>query len=184
MKAVGLALLLLGIVFGGTAFAQDFGVSELRGGIYAHSWDEPGPNGQFPDLTHIDDLNLEVLFDPLPTPSWLPGLVRPNLGATIDFGGMESMAYAGLSWKLPIWDSPFFFEGGLGGSVNNGAHDGATFPDRDLGCNLLFHEQATLGYDLTQNVDVMLTLEHASSANICSPNRGLSNVGFRVGWKF
>ncbi len=183
MKAVGFALL-LGLLSAGGAWAQDFGVSELRGGIYAHSWDENGPGGQFPDLSRIDDLNLEVLFDPLPTPDWLPGLVRPNLGATIDFGGLESMAYAGLSWKLPLFASPFFFEGGFGGSINNGARDGATYPARDLGCNLLFHEQASLGYDLTQNVDVMLTVEHASSANFCTPNRGLSNVGVRIGWKF
>jgi hypothetical protein len=30
----------------------------------------------------------------------------------------------------------------------------------------------------------MLTAEHASSANLCLPNEGLTNIGVRVGFKF
>lgn len=42
------------------------------------------------------DLNLEVQFAPLD----LSGSVRPHLGATLNFEGDTSMAYAGLSFRL------------------------------------------------------------------------------------
>jgi lipid A 3-O-deacylase len=184
MKRIAAAAVALVLTLGGVVQAQDFGINEIRGGIMAHSWDETGPGGAAIDLSRIQDLNLEVLFTPLPTADWFPGMIRPNIGTTINFGGLESTVYGGLSWKLPVFSTPFFLEGGLGASLNDGAQDGATFPARDLGCALLFHEQASVGYDLTQNVDVMLTAEHSSSANLCTPNRGLSNVGIRIGWKF
>ncbi len=164
--------------------ANNLGISEIRGGVMAHSFDEPGPTSPSYDLSHIQDLNLEVLFQPLPTASWFPGMVRPNVGATIDFGGLESQAYAGLSWKLPVLSSPLFVEAGFGGSINNGIRDGALAPARDVGCNVLFHEQLSVGYDISDNADIMLTGEHSSSANLCTPNRGLSNIGIRFGWKF
>ena len=184
--AAGLALA-LGL--SGSALAQDFnagyyGIDEVRGGIFAHSWDEVGPGGSLMDFSHISDVNVEVLFHPLPTADWFPGMIRPNVGATINFAGLESMVYGGVSWKVPLFHTPFFIEAGLGGSLNNGKSSGAVFPYRDLGCPTLFHEQITLGYDISSNFDVMFTAEHASSANFCSPNRGLSNMGIRVGWKF
>jgi lipid A 3-O-deacylase len=188
MKRI-IAALLIGWGLAGGAAAQDFsagafGINEVRGGIFAHSWDEIGPGGSMQDFSHINDVNLEVLFQPLPTADWFPGMIRPNVGATINFGGLESMVYAGLSWKVQVLQTPLFVEGGFGGSLNNGKADGAVAPWRDLGCSALFHEQISLGYDLTSNVDVMFTAEHASSGDLCSPNRGLSDLGFRVGWKF
>lgn len=171
----------------GTAFAQGPAqgpVSEIRGGLYAHSVDEKAPDGSQFNFSRLNDANIEVLFAPLPTAEWFPGMVRPNLGATINFGGLESQVYGGLSWKLPLFHTPLFVEAGFGGSINNGATSGAVYPARDLGCNLLFHEQLSVGYDLTPNMDIMFTAEHSSSANFCEPNRGLSNAGIRIGWKF
>jgi len=187
MKPVVIAAA-IGLALTGAAFAQGAGaagpVSEIRGGIYAHSVDQQAPDGGPFDFSRLDDANVEVLFAPLPTAEWFPGLVRPNLGATLNFGGLESQVYGGLSWKLPIASTPLFVEAGFGGALNNGAISGAVPPARDLGCNLLFHEQLSVGYDITPNLDVMFTAEHSSSANLCSPNRGLSNAGIRIGWKF
>jgi hypothetical protein len=182
MKIWGWALVLaLGAT--GTASAAGFGVEELRGGVMAHSIDQPGPNGSPPDFSRIEDLNVELVFTPIAADE-LFGSLRPNFGATVNFGGLESMAYAGLTWHLPVLSTPLFVEAGFGAAIHDGALRGAVAPARDLGCSVLFHEQLSVGYELGASASVMLTAEHASSADLCLPNRGLTNVGVRLGWKF
>jgi len=112
------------------------------------------------------------------------GTIAPNVGATINFGGLESMVYGGMVWHVPVAATPFFTEAALGAALHNGALSGATAPARNLGCSLLFHEQVSLGANLSPTTSVMLTAEHASSANLCLPNEGLTNIGVRVGFKF
>lgn len=178
------ALVSLAVLGAGPVLAQGFGVDELRGGIMAHSTDETGPGGTFWNLTRIQDANVELLFTPLDIwTGW--GEIRPHVGATVNFSGLESMAYAGLSWKVNLFDSPVFLEGAFGAAVHNGAFSGAAAPARDLGCALLFREAANIGVDINESASVMLTLEHASHAGLCGPlNRGLTNLGIRVGVKF
>ena len=55
-----------------------------------------------------------------------------------------------------------------------------------MAASLQFHEQLSVGYQVTDNFSAMLTYEHASHANLCGTvnNRGLSNFGARVGWTF
>jgi lipid A 3-O-deacylase len=186
-------------VFGGVALAvamcgntavqaQGIGLSEVRGGIMAHSVDQPGPNDTFGflDLTRIQDANVELLFTPPDWSAWgWIGSPRPMVGTTVNFGGLESMAYAGLTWHANLFNTPLFVEGSFGGAITNGASHGAVDPARNLGCPVLFHESASIGYDITDNADVMLTAEHASHAGLCGDdNRGLSNIGVRVGFKF
>jgi hypothetical protein len=175
------------------ALAQDytpmaFGVSELRGGILAHSIDETGPVNIFGvgNFSRIQDLNVELLFTPPDADFWrFIGNPRPHIGATLNFGGLESMAYAGVTWRVPVFDTPIFVEGGLGAAVSNGKLSGAVYPARNLGCPIMFHEQASVGYQITEHASAMLTFEHASHAGICGPNnRGLTNFGVRVGWTF
>ena len=166
-----------------------FGISELRGGILAHSVDQAGgPVSLFGviDMSRIQDANVELLFTPPDADFWrLMGNPRPHVGATVNFGGLESMVYAGLTWRVPVFDTPVFIEGGFGGAIHNGALTGAVPPARDLGCPFAFHEQVSLGYAFTQNLSAMLTLEHASHAGLCGTiNRGLTNLGVRVGWTF
>lgn len=165
--------------------AQEFRLEEIRGGIMAHSVDEAGPGGEFLNATRIQDANVELLFTPLDALYWL-GSPRPHVGATINFGGLESMAYAGLTWRANIFDSPVFIEGAFGAAIHNGSTDGAAVaPARNLGCPVLFHEAASLGYDFTPSASVMLTIEHASHAGLCGANnRGLTNLGVRFGFKF
>lgn len=183
LRAVS-AVFAVAVLGAAPATAQDFRIDEVRGGIMAHSTDETGPGGTFWNLTRIQDANVELLFSPIDAwTGW--GEIRPHVGATVNFGGLESMAYAGLSWKVNLFDSPVFFEGAFGAAVHNGAASGAAAPARDLGCALLFREAANLGVDVTENASVMLTLEHASHAGLCGPlNRGLTNLGVRVGVRF
>ena len=58
-------------------------------------------------------------------------------------------------------------------------------PDMNaLGCHVLFHETATIGFNITENWRVMGTIEHSSNAGLCDFNRGLTNAGVRIGYKF
>ena len=168
------------------AFAQDFGISEIRGGIFAHSVDEPGTFLDMMNAERVQNLNVELLFDTPGLTEWLTlGQLRPHIGATLNTAGLESMVYAGVSWTVPIFDSPVFVEAALGGAVHNGKNLGPTpMPARNLGCTLLFREAASIGVQLTENASIMATIEHASNANFCLDNRGLTNMGIRVGWKF
>ncbi len=177
-----LGMMLVGVT---AASAQDFGVAEIRGGFLAHSVDEKGPGGELLNFTRWEDISVELLFQ---SPDadlfrWI-GSPKPNLGATVNFGGRESMIHLGLTWQVPVFDTPVFIEGTFGGALHNGALTNANAPARDLGCSLLFYESAGIGMNVSDNATVMLAWEHASSANICAPNRGLTNIGVKVGYKF
>ncbi len=189
MKSIASALaILVALSIGSSqAFAQQFGLSEIRGGLYAHSVDEPGALGVF-NVSRVQDLNVELLFEAPGMSDWLAwGELRPHLGATVNFGGLESMVYAGVSWTVPIAETPLFFEASFGGAVHNGStgpYGTATYPARDLGCSLAFRESASLGVMINDNASIMATVEHASNANLCQANRGLTNMGIRFAYKF
>jgi lipid A 3-O-deacylase len=133
------------------------------------------------------DWSGEVLFvkpfastDPL----WNALLPRPDIGGTLNFAGKTSEAYAGLAWDYDV-TSRIFAEGTFGGSIND-AHTGQHVPPgfNAMGCDASFRESASVGYRLTQNWSVMSTIEHMSNAGLCAPNRGLTNVGARIGYTF
>jgi len=180
-KRSAIAVAILSVLCASPASAQTLSGVELRGGIFGHSVD--GSDGFHFD--HVEDANFEALFSlpQLDSFIWL-GQVRPHVGATVNFGGKESMAYAGLSWTVPLGDM-FFVEGAFGGAIHNGELHDAVDPLRSLGCPVLFHEAVSLGANITDNASVMLTAEHASHAGLCgNDNRGLTNMGVRFGFKF
>jgi lipid A 3-O-deacylase len=112
---------------------------------------------------------------------------RPHIGASANFGGKTSFGYAGLTWTVDITPQ-LFVEASFGGAVHNGNTDSnpAFIPaNRNaLGCSPLFRESGSVGYRITQNWSVMATIEHLSNAGLCSQNRGLTNVGARIGYTF
>ena len=112
---------------------------------------------------------------------------RPHLGGSLNFRGDTSFAYAGLTWTVDITQR-IFVEASFGGAVHNGntQSNPALIPvDRSaLGCSPLFRESGSLGYRLTPNWSVMATIEHLSNAGACNQNRGLTNVGARLGYSF
>jgi hypothetical protein len=133
------------------------------------------------------DISAEALFvKPFtsPDPLWNALLPRPDIGGTLNVAGKTSEAYAGAAWDYDV-TSRLFAEGTFGGSVND-AHTGLHVPPgfNAMGCDASFRESASLGYRLTQNWSVMGTVEHMSNAGLCPPNRGLTNVGARVGYAF
>lgn len=109
-------------------------------------------------------------------------LPRVHVGGNINVTGDTSVAYAGLTWQLPVY-GPLFLEGTFGGGVHNGKHDNAGPNRQALGCPLAFRESGSIGLAFKQ-FTVLGTVEHLSNAGLCSQNDGLTNFGVRVGYKF
>ncbi len=151
---------------------------ELRGGVFAHDPSSPEQGSV--------DINGEFLvrlpIQQTTVPDWL--IPRPHIGFTANTAGKTSHAYVGVSWTYDITQK-IFVEASFGGAVHNGYT--GNVPKRgenSLGCSPLFRESGSLGYRLTEHWSVMATVEHLSNAGICKQNRGLTNVGGRVGYSF
>ena len=131
------------------------------------------------------DLSFDVLFNSpdMDAFRWL-GSPRPEIGLTLNTKGRESLLHFGLTWQLPIFDTPLYLEGTFGGAAHNGHLTGASLPDRNLGCRVNFYERFGVGANLSDNLTATVTYEHTSNAGLCSENAGLSNFGVRLGYKF
>jgi hypothetical protein len=154
-------------------------LSEVRAGGLVH-------DPLSPERGSVDFSGEALFVKPFtsPDPLWNALLPRPDIGGTLNVAGKTSEAYAGAAWDYDV-TSRIFAEGTFGGSVNN-AHTGLHVPPgfNAMGCDASFRESASVGYRLTQNWSVMSTTEHMSNAGLCPPNRGLTNVGARVGYTF
>ena len=154
-------------------------ISEIRLGIFAHDPDSPESGSA--------DLNAELLFaKPITVadPFWNQFIPRAHIGTTLNFEGNTSFAYAGLTWTADIWRG-LFVEFSFGGAVNNG--EGGLHPPADrsaVGCNASFRESGSLGYRLSENWSMMASIEHYSNAGLCDQNRGVTNYGLRLGYRF
>jgi lipid A 3-O-deacylase len=157
-------------------------VSELR--IGASAQDPWSPEKGSANITG------EVLFaKPFTTADLFTSyfVPRPHLGGSLNAQGDTSFAFAGLSWTVDITPR-VFVEASFGGALHNGntQSNPALIPaDRSaLGCSPLFRESGSIGYRLSRNWSVMATIEHLSNAGGCMQNRGLTNVGARLGYTF
>ena len=134
-------------------------------------------------------INAMVLFDPLDSAHANGGLelmARPRLhfGANVSTQGQTSQIYGGFSWKVPLNDT-FFIDFGIGGTLHNGQlPNPGSGPD--LGCPILFHEYAGIGYQIDPTWSVIAAIDHSSHARLCEgkPNQGVTHVGLAVGYKF
>jgi hypothetical protein len=193
--ALGLSFLVLFMGSAG-AFGSDFKrpantsptayqpsiLSEFRFGLSAQDpWGREGADGSA-------NLTGEILFDKpftasdLFTSYFIP---RPHIGGSLNFDGNTSFAYAGLSWTIDVTPN-IFVEGSFGGAIHNGKDSSHPLLDRQsLSCSPLFRESGSVGVRLSANWSVMATIEHLSDGGTCSDeNRGLTNVGARVGYSF
>lgn len=191
MRRTGLALL-FGLLGANAAAAQDDFllsgiIDEVRVGVHAHDahyslW--PVHVGEW-DLSNIHDVSFDVLFlsPQVDAFRWI-GSPRPELGTTINFLGLESTFHAGLTWQVPVFETPFFLEGTFGGAFHTGYMTGAPDGRRNLGCRINFYERFGVGVNIAENATAVLTYEHMSNAELCDANAGYSNVGLRIGLKF
>jgi lipid A 3-O-deacylase len=155
-------------------------ISEFRIGGFSHAIDGKPEEGSL-------DLNAEILFSkPLTSEDpWINALMpRPHIGGNLNLGGDTSTAYAGLTWTFNVTPQ-FFLEGSLGASINNGV-TGANVPSgrNAVGCSFMFRQSGSIGYNITENLSVMGTVEHNSNADLCAQNDGITSAGVRFGYKF
>ena len=155
-------------------------IHELKIGAQVH--DVPYMWSGFHREPYSLDLNLEAQFSPY-IMLWR-GAIRPVIGATINFEGYTSKAYAGARWQ---WEQPScntFFAIGLALAV----HDGETVTDdqthKELGRRVLFHDSIEYGYRLDAHSSVSLFYEHISNASTAAKNQGLDTLGVRYGYRF
>lgn len=137
------------------------------------------------DWSKPGDVSFDVLFK---SPEhdvfrWL-GSPRPEVGVNLSLSGYESLLYFGLTWQVPVFETPFYLEGTFGGAAHSGYLTGAPGEFRNMGCRVNFYERFGVGANLSENVTATLTYEHTSNNDYCVANAGLSNFGLRLGWKF
>lgn len=162
-------------------------VDELRFGLHAYDVH----HAMLPFLvnewriTEVKSVSFDVLFvsPDIDAFRWL-GSPRPEIGTTINLGGKENLLHAGLTWQLPIFDTPIYLEGTFGAAIHDGALVGAPAPTKNFGCRVNFYERFGIGANLSDNVTATVTYEHTSNNGYCEANAGLSNFGLRLGWKF
>lgn len=135
------------------------------------------------DIRGIESFSADLLFTSPEALGWL-GAPRPELGATINLSGMESLIHAGLTWQLPVFDTPLYLEGSFGAALHDGALQGAPDPHKNFGCRVNFYERFGVGVQASESMTATLTYEHISNNGWCPENDGLSNFGLRIGWKF
>ena len=155
-------------------------LSELRIGGSAH--DPWGPEAGSPNLSGEILLNKPFTPADLFTSYFVP---RPHVGGSLNLGSKTSFAYTGLTWTFDLAPR-LFVEGSFGGAVHTGDTGGRSAPpDRAaLGCSPLFRESGSVGVRLSANWGVMATVERLSNNGLCNPDRGLTNIGARIGYSF
>jgi lipid A 3-O-deacylase len=110
---------------------------------------------------------------------------RPHVGGALNLNGKTSVAYTGLTWTFDVGPR-VFIEGSIGGALHSGnTNDSGPPPGRAaLGCSPLFREAGSVGVRLAANWTLMATVEHMSNNGLCSQDRGLTNLGARLGYLF
>lgn len=195
IKRLGFVSMALAALCATPALAQDLldpnplagVVDELRFGLHAHDVHHAALPFLVQEwrLNQVEDVSFDILFTSpdLDAFRWV-GSPRPEIGATVNLDGQDSLIHANLTWQLPVFDTPFYLEAGLGGAVHNGALTGAAPGRKNFGCTLNFYERWGVGAHIGENATATLTYEHTSNNGWCQQNDGLSNVGLRLGWKF
>jgi lipid A 3-O-deacylase len=156
-----------------------YGISELKLGALYH--DVPYLWSGFSVERPSADANFEVLFTP-----WgqaFGGYLRPALGATINFNGDTSKAYADLRWEIEA-PSGVFFALGMGAAFHNGELTAVEEDRKALGSPVLFHPSAELGYRFDGVNSVSIFADHMSNGFSRQYNDGMDTIGVRYGHRF
>jgi lipid A 3-O-deacylase len=155
------------------------GISELKIGALDH--DTPGLWSGFNLERRSVDANVEVLFSPLART--FGGYLRPAIGATINFNGDTSKAYADLRWEIET-PSRVFFALGMGAAVHDGELGAGDPARKALGSRVLFHPSAELGWRFDGVNSISIFADHISNGFSRRDNEGMDTVGVRFGHRF
>ena len=152
---------------------------EIRVGVLAHDvdglWSGPKEESGV-------DFNAELIFG-RPSFCLLSGMVRPNLGLSINNRGDTSKLYGGLLWELET-KSGFFLNLGVGLAVHNGELKTSDEDKKELGSRVLFRIPIEFGYSLSKHHRVSIMFDHVSNAYLAEKNQGLDTLGIRYGYRF
>jgi lipid A 3-O-deacylase len=150
---------------------------EIRTGILAHDvpiWSLSREEGGV-------DFNAEFIFA-YPDYSLISGILRTNLGFSLNSRGDTSKIYSGLLWEY-IWNSVIFMDLGLGLAVHDGKLDNND-DRKELGSRILFRIPIEIGFLFAGHHGISIMFDHVSNAYLADPNEGLDTLGLRYSYRF
>ena len=150
---------------------------EIRTGIIAHDVPVWSRSRQEEGV----DFNAEFIFG-FPDYQLFSGIVRTNLGFSLNSQGGTSKIYSGLLWEY-IWDSGIFLNLGLGLAMHNGELDNSA-DNKKLGSRILFRIPIEIGLLFAGHQGVSILFDHVSNAYLAEPNEGLDTIGLRYTYRF
>lgn len=153
-------------------------LSEIRLGILAHDV----PIWSLSSKEDGVDFNAEFIFK-WPDYSVLSGLVRSNLGASLNSQGDTSKIYAGFLWEHK-WQAGIFLDLGLGLAAHNGELDTSDDDKKSLGSRILFRIPVEIGLLFSKHQGASILFDHVSNAYLADPNEGLDTIGLRYSYRF
>ena len=177
----------LGALEGNIAFAD-----EIRVGLALH--DET----VLQDRDSVESsgaISVEYIMD---SPDWMKKWTlgaRPIAYGALNLSGKTNHAGVGLNWRARFLDG-LYAEFGTGLSIHDGEltevnalsitgeNDGL---ENIYGSRVLFRHQIALGYEINEQWNADIFLDHLSHGQILTNNPrndGLENVGIRIGRKF
>ncbi len=127
------------------------------------------------------DFNAEFVFG-FAKFELLSGIVRANLGFSLNSGGDTSKIYSGLLWEY-LWNSGLFFNLGFGLAVHDGKLENSE-DKKELGSRILFRIPIEIGLLFTRHQGVSIMFDHVSNAYLADPNEGLDTIGLRYTYRF
>lgn len=194
LKSIGLSTCLIAVLTSAPSFAQ---ISEIRFGI--SNFDErtlklgiSAINGRENSVA----INAEIVFE---EPEFLKWALTPQpyINGTLNLEGETSYGGAGLMWRQSFNDK-FYGDFSFGLVLHDGTND--IDPNNDLsifeflerrdseisfGSRVLFREQVTLGYRITDSWSAEIFGEHLSNGQILGGiNEGVDILGIKASKRF
>lgn len=155
-------------------FFANVSAKEFRLGLMQHDL-----NGKFKQSYEKgQNILVEILFDKNANLFNL----NPHIGVSINNNGYTSNFFAGLTFRREL-NKYKFFEISLGGSLNNAAKNKYS-QKKALGSNLMFRESVSFGFNISDNYNIAIIVDHISNADLASVNPGITDFGIKFGCKF
>lgn len=113
------------------------------------------------------------------------GSPRPYLGLDLAIADDPvHFFYGGLNWDFKLTEK-FYLSASLGGAVTTAKNLETPTTYKALGCRVLFHIGAAIGYDFSDRWTVQAYADHFSNGNLCGDsNNGAEATGVRIGYRF
>ena len=172
------ALLLISVTLPPASHGQANPVDEIRLGLFYHDLGVWGGAA----IENGIDINAELIFSP--SLDLFNGVVRPNLGFSLNSSGDTSKIYSGGVWEYR-WPQGYFIDLALGLALHNGETDeGNTATMNQLGSPVLFRLAFEVGVSFRHHHSISILFDHISNGYLAEPNEGLDTLGIRYGWRF